>query len=110
MPLRDVARLVALGPECAWEVAQNTDTVIDRYRATNIALEYCGNSVINSVMAIGSTVAGFRVARPCPAWLTVMRALLMELIVRYWIRDNLILNIIMLIDPGAAINQSQVAC
>lgn len=105
-----MTRLVALGPECAWEVAQNTDTVIDRYWATNIALEYCGNSVINSVMAIGSTVAGFRVARPCPAWLTVMRALLMELIVRYWIRDNLILNIIMLIDPGAAINQSQVAC
>jgi len=65
--------------------------------------------VTNSVMGIGSMIAGFWVARLSPPWLTVMGGLLMELIVGFWIRDNLILNIIMLIYPVAAINQWQAA-
>ncbi len=102
-----VALLLALGVECAWEIAENTNTVIDRYPATNIALDYYGDSVINSVMDIGAMTVGFWLARIWPVWLTVVAALLMELIVGYWIRDNLILNIIMLIYPVEAINQWQ---
>jgi hypothetical protein len=102
-----VAFLLALGIECAWELAENTNTVIDRYRATNIALDYYGDSVINSVMDIGAMIVGFWLAWIWPVWLTVMVALLMELIVGYWIRDNLILNIIMLIYPVDVINQWQ---
>jgi hypothetical protein len=102
-----VALLVALGVECAWEVAENTNTVVDRYRATNIALNYYGDSVINSVMDVGAMIVGFWLARIWPVWLTVVVALLMELFVGYWIRDNLILNIIMLIYPIEAINRWQ---
>ncbi|MBO1907976.1 DUF2585 domain-containing protein [Microvirga sp. 3-52] len=102
-----VALLMALGVECTWEIAENTNTVIDRYRATNIALSYYGDSVINSIMDVIAMVAGFWLARIWPVWLTVVVALLMELIVGYWIRDNLLLNIIMLIFPVEAINQWQ---
>jgi hypothetical protein len=104
-----VALLIALGVECAWEIAENTNLVINRYRTTNAALNYYGDSVTNSVMGIGSMIAGFWVARLSPPWLTVIGGLLMELIVGFWIRDNLILNIIMLIYPVAAINQWQAA-
>ena len=79
------------------------------YRATNIALNYYGDSVINSVMDIGAMIAGFWLARIWPVWLTIAAALLMEAFVGYWIRDNLALNVIMLIHPVEAIRAWQSA-
>jgi hypothetical protein len=102
-----VAFLLALGAECAWEILENTDMIIERYRATNIALDYYGDSVINSLSDIAMMVAGFWLARIWPVWLTVAVAILMEMIVGYWIRDNLALNIIMLIHPFDAIDRWQ---
>lgn len=104
-----VAFLLALGLEAAWEIAENTNMVIDRYRATNIALDYYGDSVINSVSDILFMALGFFLARTLPVWLTVVAAMLMEVFVGYWIHDNLALNIIMLIHPIEAINQWQSA-
>jgi hypothetical protein len=102
-----VAFLIALGVECAWEIAENTNTVIDRYRATTIALDYYGDSVINSVSDILAMIVGFWLARIWPVRLTVLVAVVMELFVGFWIRDNLTLNVIMLIHPVDAINRWQ---
>jgi hypothetical protein len=103
------ALLLAIGVEAAWEIAENTDMVIERYRATNIALDYYGDSVISSVSDILAMILGFYLARTLPVWLTAVAAVLMEVFVGYWIHDNLALNIIMLIYPIEAINQWQSA-
>jgi hypothetical protein len=102
-----VALLVALGLECAWEILENTSMTIERYRAGTIALDYYGDSVLNSVSDILAMVLGFRLARAWPVWLTVAAALAMEAIVGWWIHDNLILNIIMLVHPIDAIDRWQ---
>ncbi|UVF18784.1 DUF2585 domain-containing protein [Microvirga terrae] len=102
-----VALLCAIGLEAAWEIAENTDAVIERYRATTIALDYYGDSVVNSVSDILAMMAGFVLARIWPVWLTALVAAIMEAFVGFWIRDNLILNVIMLIHPMDAINRWQ---
>jgi hypothetical protein len=102
-----VAFLLALAVECAWEILENTDMIIERYRATNIALDYYGDSVINSVSDILAMALGFWLASVWPVWLTVAATLLLEAVAGYWIRDNLTLNVIMLIHPFDAINQWQ---
>ncbi|MFD0987476.1 DUF2585 domain-containing protein [Methyloligella solikamskensis] len=94
------ARLVlALLVECGWEIVENTDAVIQRYRDATIALDYYGDSVINSVMDILAMVLGFWLASRWPVWLTVTVAVALELFTGVMIRDNLTLNVVMLLWP-----------
>ena len=99
--------IVAVLVESSWEILENTNYVINRYRESTISLDYFGDSVVNSVSDIVSMIAGFGLAASLPVWATVALAAGMEAGLAWWIRDNLTLNIIMLIHPIDAIRRWQ---
>jgi hypothetical protein len=89
--------------EAGWEILENSSYIIDRYREATMALGYSGDSVINSVSDIGWMVFGFALARRLPVKVTVTLAILLELLTLFIIRDNLTLNVLMLVWPIDAI-------
>ena len=91
--------LAALFIESSWEVLENTPWIIDRYRTATAALGYTGDSVLNSIADIAMMAIGFLVARKLPVWASVVLVLALELLPLLVIRDNLTLNIWMLLWP-----------
>lgn len=103
-----LARLaLALCVEAAWEITENTDMVIDRYREATISLDYHGDSIINSVSDTAAALAGFLLAWRLPVAVTIAIGIFFELLTGYFIRDNLTLNVIMLLWPLDAIREWQ---
>jgi hypothetical protein len=99
--------LLALLIEVAWEIFENTDFVIERYREDTIARGYYGDSAINSEVDVLAFIVGFALAARLPVWATIVLAVMIEGVLAYAIRDNFTLNIIMLIYPFEAIKQWQ---
>jgi hypothetical protein len=93
--------------EAAWEVLENSPWIIDRYREATIAVGYNGDSVLNSVFDIIWMLSGFFFAWKMPVWVTVCVAIAFELLALWVIRDNLTLNVLMLVYPVEAIKTWQ---
>ncbi len=98
-----LAFLIALALEAGWEIFENTDFIINRYRETTISLDYYGDSIVNSLSDILAMAFGFFLAHRLPAWLIILAALSMEMFTLAMIGDNLTLNIVMLIWPLEAV-------
>ncbi|MEP3278923.1 MAG: DUF2585 domain-containing protein [Stappiaceae bacterium] len=99
--------LWAIAIEAGWEILENSPLIIDRYREATIALGYTGDSVLNSVFDILWMLLGFFLAARLPVWLTVAIALFFEIFVAFMVRDNLTMNVIMLVWPLDALREWQ---
>jgi len=108
LPMRQ-RLLMAVCLEASWEMLENSPLIINRYRHATIALGYEGDSVLNSMSDILMMVIGFLLASRWRLWVCVVAILLMELGCLFYVRDNLTLNVIMLIHPVAAIKAWQEA-
>ena len=98
---------LAVAVEAAWEVFENTNFIIDRYRSTTAALGYNGDTVVNSFGDILCCLVGFMIARRLGLRRSIIVFLVLEFVLIVWIRDSLLLEILMLIFPIDAIKALQ---
>jgi uncharacterized protein DUF2585 len=100
---------IAISIEALWEVVENSRFVIERYREETVALGYQGDTVVNSLTDILLCGLGFALARRLGFRRTVALFVLTEAALVLWIRDNLSLNVLMLIYPIDAVKEWQAA-
>ncbi len=99
--------LIALIIEAGWELLENSPIIINRYRAETIALGYAGDSILNSVCDILMMSIGFIIARFSRVWTCIALIIIFEIGCLFWVRDNLTLNVLMLVHPSEKIKQWQ---
>ena len=99
--------ILAVAVEGGWEILENTEFILNRYRAATISYDYWGDSVFNSVGDILAMMVGFWLAAKLPWWGSVIAFILIDSLLLFFIRDSLIVNIIMLIRPIEAIKDWQ---
>src|SRR5262245_60120459 len=99
--------IIVVGLEVGWEVLENTDRIIQRYRAETISLNYFGDSILNSMGDIAACVFGFLLASRLSRRTAIAVVIVMEILLLIFVRDNLTINILMLIRPSRAIRMWQ---
>lgn len=101
--------LIAVLIEAGWELLENSPIIINRYREATAAVGYAGDSILNSASDLLMMSIGFLIAWRAPVWVSITLLIVMEVGCALWIRDNLTLNVIMLIHPIDAIREWQMA-
>lgn len=100
---------IAIFAEAAWEVLENSNFIIEKYRENTASLDYFGDSILNSVGDIVACAIGFLIAQKIGWWKSLIFFLLTEIVLLLWIRDGLLLNILMLIYPLDAVKNWQMS-
>ena len=93
--------------ESAWEILENSNFIIEKYRENTASLDYFGDSILNSIGDVFVCGIGVFIAEKLKFWRSLVFFLLTEIVLLIWIRDGLILNIIMLIHPIEAVKKWQ---
>jgi hypothetical protein len=101
--------LVAVVIEAAWEILENSPIIVERYREATIAQGYAGDSVLNSLSDLLMMSLGFLLAWRLRPWQGAALLLAMELVLLVWVRDNLTLNVLMLLHPFDSIKAWQMS-
>ena len=99
--------LMAVSLESMWEIIENTNFVIQRYRADTVSLNYFGDSIVNSMGDILACLIGFLLASRLPPRVSIAGVLTLEILLLLWTRDNLALNVVMLLHPSSALRAWQ---
>jgi hypothetical protein len=99
--------VAALGAEALWEVVENSAWVIDRYRAATAAIGYTGDTVVNSLGDVATCGLGLVLAQRLGWRRSAVVFVALELVLLVWIRDGLVLNVVMLLFPIEAIRRWQ---
>lgn len=86
-----------------WELFENSPAIIQRYREATAALGYQGDTVVNSMGDILCCVAGFMIAQRLGLRRSLLAFFVTEIALLLWIRDSLLLEILMLVHPVGAI-------
>ena len=101
--------VIATAIEAIWEIVENSPAIIERYRTMTISLDYFGDSIVNSVADMLAMLFGFWLARILPVWLSIALFVVAEAVTIYFIRDGLLLNVLMLLWPLEAVRNWQSA-
>lgn len=99
--------LLATMIEVGWEIFENSSFIIDRYRTQTVSRDYYGDSIVNSVADVLAMMVGVLIAARLPAWVTVFLLIATEVTLLVLLRDNLFLNVLMLVYPLDWIRQWQ---
>lgn len=100
---------IAIFTECAWEILENSNFIIEKYRANTASLDYFGDSILNSVGDVVACAGGFLIAHRIGWWKSLLFFLVVEIVLLIWIRDGLLLNVLMLIYPLDAVKNWQMS-
>jgi hypothetical protein len=99
--------ILAIMVEAAWEVLENTNFIIERYRNATAALGYNGDTVVNSLGDILCCILGLMIARRLGFRRSLIAFATLEFVLILWIRDSLLLEILMLVLPLNALRAWQ---
>lgn len=102
-----VRLFLAIGIEMGWEIFENTDMIINRYRDQALAQGYMGDSIVNSIGDVLAVIGGFLFGWKFPTWVSILVMITLEIIALYFIRDALALNVVQLVYPIDAIGTWQ---